>query len=273
MSINATDIGHITSDDIAVAWEIAKPKNGSVSLPANLLKDCSDERLPEVLVNMPTQILLGLVRSRTKRDRRVLSALACLPVTSHTAVTPEFEAFLASRVARNSNTPADTLIQLSFHHATIVRVELAKNSQLPPLAMARLVDDPEMKVRKTIADKKVVPLFFLKKLVNDKYAGVRGAALLNPNASEQLILDNVDRASIGAQRQLIWERTTSTAVLLKLLDKKHDLWTYRSFLYHPNTDRAVLKKLYAKVLKENTSHRPVVKTSLLEKIGQKLSQS
>lgn len=90
-------------------------------------------------------------------------------------------------VARNPNTPPETLAALSSDQSRNVRADVIRNPNTPAKTLASFASDNDVAVRTILADNTSAPPEALKALASDKDAGIRLSVARNPGTSSDVL--------------------------------------------------------------------------------------
>lgn len=188
-----------TTVRLALVQNESIPRGLQVKIAADLLRDCLESELFEVLDvvesglrndDLHSAIAESLERMSKSKARdpglRVQAAQHQLtPESVLRDLSSSADRDVREAVAGNSRTPRPLLAGLSRDGSAHVRCAVAENARTPSEVIENLSYDLDARVRSAVAERAGLPSDLLARLVDDPDDGVRRTARHHPNAGRQ----------------------------------------------------------------------------------------
>ena len=145
-------------------------------------------------------------------------------------------------VARNWNTPKETLAMMAQCEMPKVKEMVALNRNTPPEVVASLANDPDHGVRHYVSRRKTLPISLLERLANDTHHYVRAGVAKNPSTPPRIMETLVNDDHWLVRYELALNKSTPGDILTRLAtDENYKV--QRVVALNVHTPLATLRKL------------------------------
>ncbi|VEP13171.1 hypothetical protein H1P_1870015 [Hyella patelloides LEGE 07179] len=171
-------------------------------------------------------------------------------------------------VAQNPNTPQETIDYLKENSSYLIRIALAKNSQISEATALFLIKDSSRKVRKYLAINLNISLKIIETLARDRSSYVQVGVAKNPHTPPE-ILAKLATSEDCKVRRGVAENPQATLQILKRLKQDEDRLVLAKLANNPSISFEIMEYLAEKAIafvRQELAKNPQVPAIVLDKL-------
>ena len=245
------------STSVDVLRELSKNENETVRCYVALNPNTPVETLVELSRDQDSEVRRYLARNpntpveiankikNTESERFVTRDLAKNPDTSADVLrelSQNWDTFTRSNVAQNPNTPTETLAELSKSEDQQIPAYVAENPNTSVETLVELSKNLYYGARQDVAGNPNTPVEILVKLSKDEWNGVRSSVAANPNTPVETLVE-LSRDQDSEVRRCIARNPSTPPETLAELSRDEKSWVRQDVAGNPNTPLETLVEL------------------------------